>query len=76
MGNNILVGRGLSKEFERSKAVKASVINNVDIDIKKGEFVSFLGRSGSGKTTLIQLLSGLLLPTKGEVFLMEKIYRL
>ena len=68
MGNNILVGKELSKEFEQGKGVKVSVINKVDIDIKKGEFVSFLGRSGSGKTTLIQLLSGLLLPTKGEVF--------
>ncbi len=67
MESNILVGKELCKEYKRGKRNNVHVINNVNIEIKKGEFISILGRSGSGKTTLIQLLSGLLLPTKGEV---------
>jgi len=42
-------------------------VEDVSIEIKKGEKVAVIGENGSGKTTLIFLLSGLLKPSKGEV---------
>ncbi len=43
------------------------VLNGVNLDVRKGEFVSFLGPSGSGKTTALLLLAGFELATRGEV---------
>lgn len=50
-----------------SSAVRA--VDNVDISIGRGEFVSVIGRSGSGKSTLLHLLGGLDRPTSGHVYL-------
>ncbi|MEP9373555.1 ABC transporter ATP-binding protein [Mesorhizobium sp. KR1-2] len=43
------------------------VVDNLDLDIAKGQFVSLLGPSGSGKTTLLMMLAGFETPTKGRV---------
>ena len=43
-------------------------IKNVDIDIKKGEFVAVLGHNGSGKSTLAKLSNAIILPEGGKVF--------
>jgi putative ABC transport system ATP-binding protein len=43
-------------------------LQGIDLDIKKGEFVSIMGPSGCGKTTLLQILGGLSRPTSGHVF--------
>ena len=50
-----------------NSAVRA--VDNVDISIGRGEFVSVIGRSGSGKSTLLHLLGGLDRPTSGRVYL-------
>ena len=42
-------------------------LDNIDLTIKKGEFVGIIGHTGSGKSTILQLLNGLLVPTKGSV---------
>jgi len=47
---------------------RIDVLKNVNLKIDKGEFVSIIGRNGSGKSTLARLISVLLLPSKGEVF--------
>ena len=66
----ILRTEKLSKYYGRgSSAVKA--VDNVDISIGKGEFVSVIGKSGSGKSTLLHLLGGLDRPTSGRVFLSD-----
>lgn len=43
-------------------------VDNLSLDIDKGEFVAIVGRSGSGKTTLLNLLAGIDLPSSGKVF--------
>ena len=42
-------------------------LNNVDLEIRRGEWVSIMGPSGSGKTTLLNILGGLDRPTSGEL---------
>lgn len=42
-------------------------LNDINLSIKKGEFVTILGPNGSGKTTILKLMSGSLKPQKGEV---------
>ncbi|MDZ7622119.1 MAG: putative 2-aminoethylphosphonate ABC transporter ATP-binding protein [Candidatus Competibacteraceae bacterium] len=54
--------RNLTKRFGEFTA-----LDNVDIDIQRGEFVCFLGPSGCGKTTLLRAISGLDIQTHGTV---------
>lgn len=53
---------GVSKEFGTFKAVQ-----DVHLQIEKGEFVSLLGPSGCGKTTTLQMIAGLVEPTQGRI---------
>ena len=54
--------RGLGKKFGEFVAV-----DNVDLDIERGELFSILGGSGCGKTTLLRMLAGFELPTAGTI---------
>jgi len=64
----ILKIQKLSKYYNpETNLVKA--IDEIDLEIKKGEFVSIVGTSGSGKSTLLHLLGGLDRPTKGKVYI-------
>ena len=49
------------------EGIAESVLNNVDVHIRKGEAVGFVGQSGSGKSTLIDIMLGLLEPQSGSV---------
>ena len=42
-------------------------LNNVSIEIKKGESVGIIGKNGSGKSTLLKIITGVLTPTSGSV---------
>jgi len=43
-------------------------LKNIDLNVRKGEFVSILGHNGSGKSTLAKLINSILLPTEGDIF--------
>src|SRR3954462_11323785 len=45
------------------------VVKNLDLEIRKGEFLTLLGPSGSGKTTTLMMLAGFEVPTHGEIYL-------
>lgn len=64
----IIQTRHLSKIY-KTEAVETRAIDDVSIDIKKGEFVAIMGPSGSGKSTLMHILGALDLPTSGEYIL-------
>src|SRR5881227_2150105 len=50
--------RGLNKTYSRG-GEKIQVLQGLNLDVDKGDFVAFMGPSGSGKTTLLNLLGGL-----------------
>ena len=45
-----------------------NALENINLEINKGEFICLVGESGSGKSTLLSIISTLLKPTKGELF--------
>lgn len=47
-------------------------LKNIDLEIRKGEFIALIGQNGSGKTTLIKHFNGLLKPTRGRVLVNGK----
>ena len=56
-------------EYETGeKNLKNLAIDNVSLDVKKGEFLVILGRNGSGKSTLAKHMNALLIPSSGEVY--------
>jgi putative ABC transport system ATP-binding protein len=67
MPDDILVrASSLHKEFRRG-GERIDVLQGVDLEIPKGEFLALMGPSGSGKTTLLNLLGGLDSPTRGTI---------
>src|SRR5678810_1244132 len=56
--------RNVSKKFGEVTAVK-----NVNFSVKDGELVALLGPSGGGKTTVLRMISGLEMPTEGDLFI-------
>ncbi len=54
--------------YSPGTAFERKALKNVNLEIRKGEFIGIIGHTGSGKSTLIQLLNGLLKPTSGYVF--------
>jgi ABC-2 type transport system ATP-binding protein len=62
--NSIIRTEGLSKKYASLKAV-----DNVSINVSKGEIYGFLGLNGAGKTTTIRMLLGMIKPSSGEAFI-------
>lgn len=58
--------RGLDKQYKRG-GENIDVLQGLNLDVDRGDFVAFMGPSGSGKTTLLNLLGGLDVPTRGSI---------
>ena len=58
----------LQKIF-KTEEVQTWALNNVNIEVKEGEFVAVMGPSGCGKSTLLNIIAGLDTPTSGAVYI-------
>ena len=65
--NEIIKTEGLTKHFGKVKAVE-----NISLNVQKGEIYGFLGLNGAGKTTTIRMLLGMIGPTSGKSWLFGK----
>lgn len=63
---SLVQARGVRKTFRRGNEA-IDVLQGLDIDIPRGDFLALMGPSGSGKTTLLNLLGGLDRPTSGSI---------
>ncbi|WP_231724398.1 ABC transporter ATP-binding protein [Deinococcus actinosclerus] len=61
--------RGVRKSFRSPGGAETRVLDDIDLDIRRGEFFSLLGPSGCGKTTLLRILAGFESPDAGAVLI-------
>ncbi len=59
--------RGLTKTYQKGRTT-VTPLENLDLDVKRGEFLALMGPSGSGKTTLLNLIAGIDRPTSGGLW--------
>lgn len=70
---NIVEIKNLSKAFNgRFSKKRLLAVDNVTLNIKRGEILGLLGINGAGKTTLLKMICGLLKPTSGEILILGK----
>lgn len=67
MGDIILKTKQLTKKYGKDFAV-----NNVDLELKQGDIYGLVGKNGAGKTTILRMISGLSIPTSGEIELFNE----
>lgn len=60
--------QNVSKSYSRD-SLKIPVLNNINLDVQEGEFLSLMGPSGSGKTTLLNLIAGIDKPSGGNILI-------
>ena len=65
MSDNVIEVRGIVRNFKLGQET-VKVLKGIDLDIKRGDYVAFMGPSGSGKSTFMNLLGCLDTPTDGS----------
>ncbi|WBW96996.1 ABC transporter ATP-binding protein [Oceanirhabdus sp. W0125-5] len=64
--------KNLVKNYIGNDGKLFTAVNNIEVEIKAGEFVTLLGPSGCGKTTTLRMIAGFEIPTEGEIYIGEE----
>jgi ABC-2 type transport system ATP-binding protein len=67
VNDTILKTKALTKKYRSNMAV-----NNINIEIKQGDIYGLVGKNGAGKTTLMRMITGLTMPTSGDIELFQE----
>lgn len=68
----VIQARSVNKIFNPGSEEQVVALQNINLDVKSGEFISLIGPSGCGKSTLLRLIADLLQPTDGELKVYNK----
>ena len=68
MENSVISVKNVTKKYK-----EYTVVNNVTLNVEKGDIVGLIGRNGSGKTVLMKMICGLVASTSGEISVNEKL---
>lgn len=71
MSDNILSVKNITKIYQAENG-ETRALDNINLDVKRGEFVSIIGPSGCGKSTLLSIIAGLEEKSSGEIYLEGK----
>ena len=66
---NVLSVKNLNKIYSSKKSNSEHALNNLNLDVKEGEIFGLLGPNGAGKTTCFYIITGLITPNYGSIFL-------
>lgn len=69
MKDNIVIRTKKLCKFYGTEENQVRALDNINIEVNKGEFIAIIGKSGSGKSTLLNMLGGLDSPTAGEIYI-------
>lgn len=64
--------KNLNKIFHKNEPDEKIIFENLNLNIKKGEFVTVIGENGAGKSTLMNLISGSIFPDAGQILIDDK----
>jgi nitrate/nitrite transport system ATP-binding protein len=70
--NSFLKIDRVSKAYPTNEGGAVTILDNISLEVKEGEFVCVIGHSGCGKSTLLNMVSGFNTPTSGTVFLQDQ----
>lgn len=69
---SIIKAENISFTYGNGTSFEKTALSELSFSIEKGEFIGIIGHTGSGKSTLVQILNGLIKPTKGKIYLDEQ----
>ena len=70
--DTVIKTEDLTKIFEKGRKREVVALDEINVEIKRGEVFGLLGTNGAGKTTLIRVLVGLLTPTDGKAYVLGR----
>ncbi len=68
----VILAKNVNKIFKPSGAEQVIALQNINLTVQPGEFISLIGPSGCGKSTLLRLIADLITPTSGELKINNK----
>ncbi|WRH66220.1 MAG: nitrate/sulfonate/bicarbonate ABC transporter ATP-binding protein [Planktothrix sp. GU0601_MAG3] len=63
----MVILQDVGKSYQQPNGQEIPILNNINLELRRGEIIALLGPSGSGKSTLMRIIAGLISPTQGQV---------